>query len=155
MFDPSREGRGLLFAAWLVVQVALIATAGRRPAAMGGFRMFPETSTLRYELYRVVDGRTVPVPDGEWNAKDSMGTLRHFSWKDRVRRRELCSFGVEIVASYGVDTQTARLRAALDDVLEAATDDTETEKLVMRVTTRKNGHDPETFTLETAPRHVR
>ncbi len=139
MLETSRTARGLFVGAWIVVQIALVITSGDRSAHMGGFRMFPETSTIRYSLFREVAGRLVAVPDGEWNAKDSGGIMRHFSWRDRVRRQELCAFDREIVASYGVDTQSRRLVAALDDVFLSASGDAETTKLVLVVDARRNG----------------
>lgn len=152
MLETSRTARGLFVGAWLAIQIALVVTSANRSAHMGGFRMFPETSTLRYSLFREVDGRLVPVPDGEWNAKDGDGVLRHFSWKDRVRRRELCAFDAELVASYGVETQSRRLAAALDDVFLASSGDTETTKLVLVVDARKNGRALPTTRLESFAR---
>ncbi len=152
MLESSREARGLFVALWVALQLALVITADARPAAMGGFRMFSETSTLEYALFREVDGALVPVPDGVWNARDASGTLRRFSWRERVRRPELTTFGVELVASYGVDTQTERLRAALDDVFRDASADAETTRLVLVVTTRKNRRSPETFRLQSFAR---
>lgn len=153
MLESSRSARGTFVAVWIAVQGALVLTAGDRSANMGGFRMFSETSTFSYTLYREVRGELVAVPDGEWNAKDATGVLRHFSWRDRVRRRELSTFGAELVASYGVDTQRRRLAAALDDVFLTASGDTETQRLVLVVVTRKNGHAPETTRLESFPRN--
>jgi len=85
------EGAKVAFAAvWLTGQVALIATAGSRPDGAFGFRMFPESSTLSYRLFRDVDAPsghgtiTVEVPDGEWTAKDPSGTPRRVTWRARV-----------------------------------------------------------------------
>lgn len=155
MLDSSRTTRVGFVAVWIAVQGALVLTAGNRSAAMGGFRMFSETSTIEYTLHREVAGSRVPIPDGEWNAKDASGTLRHFSWKDRVKQRELSTFGVTLVASYGVDTQTKRLTAALDDVFLTASADAETTRLVLVVVTRKNGHAAETTAIESFARSVR
>lgn len=152
MLETSRAARGLFAAAWLAAQAALALTAGSRPAAMGGFRMFSEASTVRYELFREVRGALVPVPTGVWTAKDASGTVRRYSWRERVRRPELCMFGVELAASYGAATQLERLRAALDDVFLDASGDAETTRLVLVVTTRRNHHEPETARLESFAR---
>ena len=155
VLESSREARGLFVALWLATQAALVVTAGTRPAAMGGFRMFSETSTIAYGLYREVDGVLVAVPSsGEWLAKDASGTVRRFSWRDRVRRPELSTFGTEQLASYGVDTQIERLRAALDDVFRDASSDAETTRLVLVVTARRNRRSPETVRLESFARHA-
>ncbi|HQY60591.1 MAG: hypothetical protein IPF92_08255 [Myxococcales bacterium] len=152
MLESSRVARGLFAAAWLAAQCALALTADSRPGAMGGFRMFSEASTVRYELFREVRGALVPVPTGDWNARDASGTMRRYSWRERVRRPELCAFGVELAASYGAATQTERLHAALDDVFLDASGDAETTRLVLIVTTRRNRRPPETARLESFPR---
>jgi len=141
-----------LIGAWIVAQIALVLTCGDRSAHMGGFRMFPETSTLHYSLYREVRGSLVPVKDGEWNAKDAEGVMRHFSWRDRVRRPELCSFDAEIVASYGVDTQSRRLAAAIDDVFTTTSGDAETERLVLVLGGKRNGRALPEWRLESFAR---
>lgn len=142
---------------WLVAQGALIMTAGRSPDGAFGFRMFPESSSIKVALYRDVRGadgeRTrVHVDDGMWAAKDAYGVQRSFAWRDRVRRRELAIFDTEISAAYGVRAQLARLQAALDDVARHTPDDAETERLSLDVTVRYNGREPFVATLLSAPR---
>lgn len=139
--------------AWIAVQLALVLGAGNRSAAMGGFRMFAETSTIHYSLFREVGGELVPVRGGEWTAKDAAGIVRRFSWRERVRRPELCTFDAEIVAPYGLDTQTKRLELALDDVFVVTSGDAETERLVLLVEGRKNGRAVPPRRLESFARH--
>lgn len=144
-------GRLLFSVAWLGVQGALVLTAGRRPDGAFGFRMFSESSTMKVVLFREIaaegGGRTrVHVDDGTWSAHDASGAMRRFSWYDRV----LPSLGVfdrEIHASYGEAAQLDRLQGALDDVASHVPEDTETKRLVLEVTVRKNGHEPHLVTL--------
>lgn len=137
---------------WLVVQAVLILNAGRSPDGAFGFRMFPESSTIKVALYREMRGTDgermrVHVDEGMWAAKDAFGTQRSFSWRDRVRRRELTIFDNEISAAYGVKAQLDRLQGALDDVSRHIADDAETERLSLEVTVRHNGRDPFVTTL--------
>jgi hypothetical protein len=53
----------------------------------------------------------------------------------------------EVFASYGVDTQLARLQRALDDVADHLPEDAETRGLRAQVTYRRNGRPEETRTL--------
>jgi hypothetical protein len=139
-------GRTLFAASWIAVQGALVLTAGRRPDGAFGFRMFHESSTVQVALYREIRGESGPVrvrvEDGTWNARDRAGTMRRFTWYDRVRRPELGIFDREISASYGVAAQLWRFQAAVDDVATHLVEDTETRRLVLEVTVRKNGREP-------------
>lgn len=146
-------------AVFLAVQAALVLTAGSRPEAAFGFRMFSESSTISYSLSREVRRHpgdegivVVPVADGEWSAKDSQGVLRHVSWRDRVKRPELAAFDVTLHASYSARAQLSRLTAALDDVAAHTPDDHETVRLLMDVTIRHNGREPEVIHLASARR---
>lgn len=138
---------------WLVVQAVLVLTAGRSPDGAFGFRMFPESSTIKIALYRDVKGpdgvsTRVHVDEGMWAAKDAYGVVHSFSWRERVRRRELTIFDNEISAAYGVKAQLSRLQAALDDVTKHIPDDGETERLSLDVTVRANGREPFVTTLQ-------
>ncbi len=146
-------------AAFVMVQATLVITAGGRPEAAFGFRMFSESSTISYSLSREVrsgpgadDVVVVPVPDGEWSAKDSQGVLRHVSWRDRVKRPELGAFDATFHASYSARAQLSRLTAALDDVAAHTPDDRETVRLLLDVTIRHNGREPEVIHLQSARR---
>lgn len=146
-------------AAFVAVQATLVITAGTRPEAAFGFRMFSESSTISYSLSREVrsgadaqEGVLLPVPDGEWSARDSEGVLRHVSWRDRVKRPELSAFDVTFHASYSARAQLARLTAALEDVAAHTPDDRETVRLLLTVTIRHNGREPEVIHLASARR---
>ncbi len=121
--------------------------------------MFSESSTISYSLAREVqrgpgsdDVVVLPVPDGEWSAKDSQGVLRHVSWRERVTRPELAAFDVTIHASYSARAQLSRLGAALEDVAAHTADDRETVRLLLTVTLRHNGREPEVLHLASARR---
>jgi hypothetical protein len=147
----------VLFAAgWIVVQAALVTTAGSRPEAAFGFRMFPEASTINVHLMRRVASANgtalVDVANGAWVAVAPDGARRTTHWRDRVKVGALSTFDHDLFASYGVEAQLARLRAALDDVALHSPDDTETKQLVARVTVKKNGHAPTVVDLESVTR---
>jgi hypothetical protein len=137
----------------LYVAGALLAiTAGiRTPDNVFGFQMFNETSKISVSLERrVKQGKkrvSVPVPGGEWRARDRSGTLRTFRWSDRVRYGVLRTLGVRRAASYGLDAQLFRLKHALADVLAHVPDDTETEALTAVVDASKNGRPVERIRL--------
>jgi hypothetical protein len=143
----------LPFAAlWIAGQAALVLTAGTRDDGLFGFRMFPEASTMEVHLSREVRGRVVPAPGGEWSAHDAAGQLRHFSFRDRVRDPVLSALDRRVFASYGADTQLARLAHALDDVADHTPEDRETTRLRAEVTVWRNGRDPTTAVLESRSR---
>lgn len=149
-------GRFAFAVAWIGLQGALILTANRRPDGAFGFRMFSESSTIKVVLYREVvaeDGaRTrVHVDDGTWSARDAGGRLVRFSWYDRVWPN-LGVFDREVPAAYGEAAQLARLQGAVDDVAAHIPDDTETRRLVLDVTVRRNGHEPHTVTIASSER---
>ena len=145
----------LVFAAgWVALQAGLVLTASCRPDGIFGFRMFPEASTIEFELDRVVGGATVPAPDGGWSARDAAGQLRHFSWRERVTDPVLSSPGTRVFAAYGADAQLARLQRALDDVALHEPEDAETERFVARVVVWHNGRGPRNVVLESARRET-
>lgn len=145
-----------MFAAcWIAGQAGLVLTAGGRADAAFGFRMFPEASTIEVHLSRVVDGRLVPAPGGEWSARDDAGQLRHFSWRDRVHDGVLSSVDERVFASYGADAQLTRLQLALDDVADHVPEDGETRQLRADVLVWRNGRPPESRVLASRERAVR
>jgi hypothetical protein len=154
MPDLGPRARVAFAAAWLALQGGLVATAGARPGAPFGFRMFPEASMIEVHLVRVLDGGEAPAPGGEWSARDGAGQLRHFSWHDRVKDPVLGRLDERVFASYGVDAQLARLQRALDDVADHVPGDGETRRLRAVVTTTKNGRPPATVTLESHARRA-
>jgi hypothetical protein len=144
---------------WVGTQFALVITADRRPDGAFGFRMFSESSTIKFSLFREVVGedgqrKRVFVEDGTWSARDAGGLKRVFSWTDRVRRRELAMFHTEMSTKYTTDAQLARLQAALDDVATHTPDDAETRRLLLDVTVRKNGREPYVVHLASVERAV-
>jgi len=150
--------RCLFAAGYVAAQVALIATAGGRPEHAFGFRMFSESSTVRLHLLRAVEAPSghgtvlVDVRDGAWNAHDPSGAIHRFAWRDRVREPELGTFDVTMHAAYGAEAQLARLRAALADVARHVPEDAETRELVLNVTVRQNGKEPEVVLLRSGAR---
>jgi hypothetical protein len=143
----------VIFAAcWLAGQAALVLSARTRPDSAFAFRMFPEASTIEVHLWREVDGRWIPAPLGEWSARDASGQLRHFSWRDRVRDPTLAALDSRVFASYGVDTQLARLDRALDDAAGHLPEDAETKRLRAEVLVSRNGREATTTVLESHAR---
>jgi hypothetical protein len=131
--------------AWIGVQAALISTAGGRPDAAFGFRMFSESSTIEAHLTRtaVRGGRTVelPVEDGTWSTRDATGRGHNCSWHDRVKEPILAVFDRTIPASYSASAQVTRWQAALADVALHLEPDGETRALNLTLTVHRNGHD--------------
>jgi hypothetical protein len=147
VLDLGPGARVAFAACWIAGQIALVATAGRRPDHAFGFRMFPEASTLEIRLSRETAAGNVAIVGGQWMAKDASGQLRRFSWHDRVRDPVLANLDAPVFASYGVDAQTARLQRALDDVAAHLPGDDETVRLRADVVVRKNGGAPTSLQL--------
>ena len=147
MLDLGSGARVVFAALWLGGQAALVLTAPMRADRIFAFRMFPEASTMEIHLAREVAGGEVPAPRGEWTARDHAGQLRSSTWNERVRDPVLGRLDVRGFASYGVETQLARLQHALDDVADHTPDDTETTRFIARVEYWKNGGDRATTTL--------
>jgi len=139
--------RPLWFFGYLGIQAALLIRAQRSPDFVFGFQMFNASSELRIALFRQLrprhrrPSRLVSVTDGAWQVKGRDGRLRSFRWNDRVRDGVLGTLDRFVHASYGLDAQLFRLQFALDDVAQHLPGDDETEALVARVDTRKNGRD--------------
>jgi hypothetical protein len=155
VLDGSRKARFAFVALVVVGQGALALVPGRWSKHLGDLAPFRETSVARAELYRQVGAELVPVPAGEWNALDPMGTLRHFSWRERVLEPRLAPSGRFVELPHGSARHEAELRAALDDVWEHAQSDDETSQLMLVVTVRKNGRLEEAVRLTTGARAVR
>jgi len=139
-------------ACWIAGQAALVLTASSRPDHVFGFRMFPEASTMEIHLVREVRGARLATTRGEWRGRDRSGQPRVWSWADRVRDPVLGQLDTRVFASYGVETQLARLQRALDDVADHIPDDVETDRLVASVDFWKNGAERSTVTLLSHPR---
>lgn len=145
---------------WVLVQSALIVTAGRRSDGSFGFRMFNESSTIRVALFREVAGpggtlTRVHVDRGAWTASANDGTRHRLSWYDRVPT-PYWIFDQEMHASYGASAQLARLQGALDDVAShlSPSEDDETHRLLLEVMVRRNGREPVIHRLTSQERHV-
>ncbi len=128
-------------AAWVALQGVLIATAGDRPDAAFGFRMFSESSTIEVHLFRETpDGARVEVDGGEWVAKDRDGASHRISWTSYVKEPSLTVFGATMHAGYGAAAQVQRWSAALDYVAHHIPEDVETRALELELSVRRNGH---------------
>jgi hypothetical protein len=149
-FRPAT--RALFIIAYLALQLSLIVTADLRPDRVFGFRMFNESSSLKFDLYRKVRRRgrerIVPVAEGSWEARSRTGEQRRFEWAERVHYGALTRPGEFVHATYGLDAQLFRLQRALEDVVAHIPDDEETVALVAEVETLKNGRSGEHRTLE-------
>jgi hypothetical protein len=148
------HARVIFAACWIAGQAALILTASRRPDHVFGFRMFPEASTMEIHITREVGVHRLPAPRGEWSARDRQGQLNLFSWSSRVRDGTLGAVDTRVFASYGIDTQLARLQRALDDVADHVPDDAETTRLGADVVVWRNGAEPTTVTFVSQVRRV-
>jgi hypothetical protein len=153
----GRALRVLSMLAWLGLQSALVLTADRRSDGAFGFRALRESSTVKVAMAREVASpegiaRRVTVEGGAWEARDEAGVVRRFSWYDRVRRPELRLHDRDVPAAYGARAQVERLQAALDDVASHLEGDAETRRLLLDVTVRKNGREPQVHHLAATPR---
>jgi len=117
--------RRVVFVGVVVLQLTFVARGYWSDHKEFAFQMFPEASTWKAEIVRVLrDGRVVAVDDG-WNG---------YQWSALVRDRYLQFPGVRHHADSGVDSQLAFLRAALDWVAAHTPDDDETRYLEADVT---------------------
>ena len=144
-------GRGLFAAVFFGLELTGIALGQRAPDRVGGFQMFNESSQLTIHLFREVEKRgqrvRQPISDGTWRARDPNGSLRTYSWGDRVRTMPLRVLGQSVHARYGLDAQLYRLQAALEDVAAHIPEDRETKALVAEVETNRNGKPGPRMTL--------
>jgi hypothetical protein len=144
---PKANLRIVFAVVWVVGQVVLVLTADRRVDGAFGFRMFPESSTLKIALFREVDGppgqgrQRIHVDAGVWNARSADGISHRLTWYDRVPT-PYWIFDQEMPASYGARTQLARLAGALDDVASHVPNDAETHRFILEVIVRRNGREP-------------
>ncbi len=132
--------KAAIAATWIAAQIALIATAGRRPDGAFGFRMFSESSTIEVRLFRETpQGVKVEVEGGEWVAKDAAGVPHRIAWGAHVKEPGLGVFGARMHASYGAAAQVQRWSAALEYVARHIPEDAETRALALELAVRKNG----------------
>jgi hypothetical protein len=151
LLDLGPSGRVPFVCLFLGLELAGIAWGQRAPDHVLGFQMFNESSRITIRLFREVERKRrrvlIPLPDGRWQAPDSSGKLRDYSWHDRVHYYPLTALGSSVPAKYGLAAQLFRLQAALDDVMEHVPADTRTKALVAVVEATRNGAAPQTHRL--------
>lgn len=156
MFDLGPFGRRVFAVVFLTVQAGLILSADARPDQTFAFRMFNESSSLKFELFREVRDppgeRLVAVEDGLWFARGPDGSEHEFRWRDRVRQPVLWPGHTFRHATYGLDAQLFRLQAALDDVASHIPNDLETRRLIAVAQVQKNGRAAGVVRLSSARR---
>jgi hypothetical protein len=132
-----------VFAGVIALQLLLVARGYWSDHKEFAYQMFPEASTWRADIVRVLDdGERVPV-DEAWAG---------YRWDRLVRDRGLRYPAMRAHADAGVDSQLAFLRAALDYVATHTPRDTRTRYLEARVTYWRNTHAPRAVTLRSRPR---
>ncbi len=150
----GRLGRALVCAIWIGGQTTLVLTGTQRADGAFAFRMFPESSTIEFTLYRDVISQSghgtdeIVVKEGKWLAHDADGVLHRFRWDDRVKDGNIFPYGEPIHASYGATAQLQRLTHALADVSAHIDEDDETARLVAVVNVRHNGGPPARVRIE-------
>ena len=151
--DLPPRARVVFAAAFLALQLVLIATAGARPDRVFGFQMFNASADIRIALLRRVrtpsgGERLVPIRRGAWTARDAQGALREFRWSDYVQDSMLQGSDVRVHARYGADAQLHHLQHALQYVARTVDSDHETRAFVARVMVWDNGRPRAPIELE-------
>jgi hypothetical protein len=143
VFELGPKARRVFAVLFFAAQAGLILTAEQRPDRILAFRMFNESSSLKFELFRSVKSRRgerlLPVQAGAWTARGPDGVEHEFRWADRVPVQGLQPGSDFIHATYGLDAQLFRLQRALDDVASHTREDAETRALVAVAQGLKNG----------------
>ena len=155
MRDLGKASRVVVATGWIALQLTLVATGGLREDRLFAFQMFNESSTLKVHLYRRLKspaGVLSPVALGEWDARGLDGSVHRVRWRDHVKPIELGLFDRTLHASYGVQAQLSRWRAALDYVATHTPEDAETDALVADVMVVRNGHERSMVRLTSVPR---
>ena len=151
-------------AAYLTLQGALVASAGRRPDHAFGFQMFSESCAARLALLREIDAPSghgtlvIPAARGEWTADDGEGTRHPFEWRDRVHKlRSLSTLDVLLERTVRRGRrELSRVQAALERRGTSHTDeDDETRASSPTSPSRRNGREPTVVRLASAERHGR
>ena len=129
----------------VVLQLAFVARGYWSDHKEFAFQMFPESSTWKADIVRVLhDGSVVPV-DEDWDG---------YRWGDLVRDRYLPAPAARHHADGGVDNQLAFLRAALDYVASHTPRDLDTRYLEARVTYWHNTDPARSVTFRSRGRVV-
>jgi hypothetical protein len=134
---------------YLLVMVAVVVSAQRRPDHVFGFQMFNESSTVTIHLFRRVRGRRAlqALPNGSFEDR-SHGVARTLSWLERVHDPVLSNLDTPTHAKYGLEGQLFRLQLALDDFVARLPSGSDTLGLVAVVETLKNGREPRVVRLK-------
>jgi hypothetical protein len=133
----------VVFVGVVVLQLAFVARGYWSDHREFAFQMFPESSTWRADVVRVLDdGRHVPV-EQPWDG---------YRWDALVRDRYLQAPSSRHHADGGVDNQLAFIRAALDYVATHTPRDGDTRYLEARVTYWHNTDDPQSVALRSRDR---
>jgi len=149
MLDLAPRARVLLCAVFFGSEAVLIATAGMRSDRSYGFRMFPESSSIKMHVSRKLDGASLtPIENGRWVAKDCDGQPHAFVWGKMVKPPAPSMLDANVGAPYGVDSEVHRARDALRWVADHTPGDCETRGFVAKVEARRNGRSPYEIDLE-------
>ena len=138
--------RRLIVAGIVLLQLALIVRAYDADHGAFGFQMFPESSQWRADVVRVeVDGTEHDIRD-PWPGG--------YRWSELVTSRGLSSPWSTGHADAGIRSTLHFLDGALAWVAAHTPDDTETVRLVARVTYWRNGDGPFAVTLRSPERDL-
>jgi hypothetical protein len=136
-------GRRIVVVAVVALQIGLVARGYWSDHKQFAFQMFPESSTWRAEVVRVIaDGRRVPI-ERPWSG---------YSWEELVRDRGLSYPATRHHADAGLENQLAFLQAALDWVADNTPRDGETRYLEATVTSWHNADPPRVEVLRSPVR---
>ena len=136
-------GRRVVVLAVVVLQLGFVVRGYWSDHKPFAFQMFPESSTWRADVVRVIaDGRRVPV-ERPWSG---------YRWDELVRDRGLGYPSVRHHADAGLDNQLAFLASALDWVAANTPRDHDTRYLEATVTAWHNADPPRTELLRSRVR---
>lgn len=136
--------RRVVFLGVILLQLFLVIRAYSADHAFFGFQMFPETSEWAAEIVRIDDDGNEHDVRGPWPGG--------YRWGDLVQGRGLSTPWSRGPADAGIRSTLHFLDEALDWVVHNTPRDTETRRLVARVTYWQNGRGPFDTTLESDAR---
>lgn len=162
MLDLGPRSRVAFAALWVGMQVVLVATASRRADGVFAFSGVTQSNVVCVHLDREIDREgavaVVPIEQGEWVAKDALGSPRRFAWSERVRDPALARVDRSTASTVDGAELARRARLALDDVAahtfpsgRGDTGDRETRALVLTLTLTVNGHEPSELVMRATP----
>lgn len=136
-------GRRVVVVAVVVLQLFLVARGYWSAHKEFAFQMFPESSTWRADVVRVLaDGRRVPVEE-PWDG---------YHWDALVAMPSLEQPAVRHHADAGLDNQLAFLRAAMNWVATHTPRDHQTRYLEARITSWYDADGPRVTVYDTPRR---